>query len=99
MKSLRTGQDVLDELDCQLGHSFLNSQSILEEVKQAREATTPEEEKALVTLMKNAKRSLSMQDDAMAEQTLLTIPLLITWLQKLLTPSQEAHKHKHKYIS
>ena len=90
VKSLRTGRDVLDELDRQLGHSFLNSQSILEEVKQAREATTPEEEKALLTLMKNAKRSLSMQDDPMAEQTLLTIPLLITWLQKLLTPNQDA---------
>ena len=31
-----------------------------------------------------------MQDDPMAEQTLLTIPLLITWLQKLLTPNQDA---------
>ena len=90
VKSLRTGRDVLDELNRQLGHAFLNSQSILEEVKQAREATTPEEEKSLVTLMKNAKRSLSMQDDPMAEQTLLTIPLLITWLQKLLTPNQDA---------
>ena len=40
--------------------------------------------------MKNAKRSLSMQDKPIAEHTLLTIPLLITWSLKLLTPSQEA---------
>ena len=90
MKSLRTGRDILNELDCQLGHSILNAQAILNEVKEARPANTPEEENTNVTLLKNAKRSLGMQDDQLAEQTLLTIPLLITWSLKLLTPSQEA---------
>ena len=43
-----------------------------------------------MTLMKNAKRSLEMQDDPMAEQTLLTVNLLISWSHLLLDPSQDA---------
>ena len=90
MKSRRTGRDILNKLDCQLGHSILNAQAILNEVKEARPANTPKEENTNVTVMKNAKRSLSIQDDQLAEQILLTIPLLINWSLKLLTPSQEA---------
>ena len=41
-------------------------------------------------MMKHAKRSLEMQEDPMAEQTLLTIHLLIAWSHLLLDPSQEA---------
>ena len=43
-----------------------------------------------MTLMKNAKRSLEMQDDPIAEQTLLTVNLLISWSHLLLDPSKDA---------
>ena len=88
-KPLRTGQEVLDELDRQLGHSFLNSQAILNEVNRARPATNKEEENALVTMFRHAKTSLEMQDDPMAEQQLLTATLLISWSQLLLDSSQK----------
>ena len=89
VKPLRMGREVMDELDRQLGNAFLNAQAILNEVNRARPANNPEEEKALVTIMKHAKRSLEMQEDPMAEQTLLTIHLLITWSQLLLDSSQD----------
>ena len=80
---------MLDELDCQLGHSFLNSQAIFNKVNRARPATNQEEEKALVTMFKHAKTSLEMQNDPMAEQQLLTATLLISWAQLLPDSSQK----------
>ena len=44
----------------------------------------------MVTMMKHAKRSLEMQEGPMAEQTLLTMHLLISWSQLLLDSSQDA---------
>ena len=44
VKSIRTGTEVLAELDKVLGHSFLNSQTILQEVNNSKAATNQTEE-------------------------------------------------------
>ena len=92
VKSIRTGTEVLAELDKILGHSFLNSQMILQEVNNSKAATNQTEEKKLVVLMRQAKRNLEMQPEMRenAEKNLLTTTLLITWAQLLLESSQEA---------
>ena len=90
VKSIRTGAEVLAELDKVLGHSFLNSQTILQEVNNSKAATLQADEKNLVSLMRQAKRGLQMQNDPQAKKNLLTTNLLITWAQLLMEPSQEA---------
>ena len=61
VRSLRTGSEVLAELDKILGHAFLNSQSILQEVNKSKAATSQADENNLVTLMRQAKRGLEIQ--------------------------------------
>ena len=92
VKSIRTGAEVLAELDKVLGHSFLNSQAILQEVNNSKAATNQTEEKKLVILMRQAKRNLEMQPKMQrdAKKNWLTTTLLITWAQLLLERSQEA---------
>ena len=59
--ALKNGKEVLAELNKILGHAFLNSQSILQEVNNYKAATSQADEKNLVTLMRQAKRGLEIQ--------------------------------------
>ena len=89
-KSLRTGNEVLAKLDKILGHAFLNAQSILQEVHNYKAATSQADEKNLVTLMRQAKQNLEVQNDPQTEKNLSTTNLLITWARLLMESSQEA---------
>ena len=87
VKAIRTGNEVLVELEIFLGHTFLNAQSILQEVINSKTATSQADEKNLVTLMRQAKLNFEMQNDPQAERNLFTTNLLIKWAQLLMESS------------
>ena len=86
MKIYRSGDEVLADFDKDFGQSFLNCQTIINEINNLKRASNRTEEMELIVKFRHAKRTLDLNED---HEKLLNIPLMIQWSDQLLPSTCE----------